>query len=248
VDSSARVPSAARCGRSVHVTDGSPQNTAPTAPLGWFKAVRCDDAIELIRANPLAFALLYVIAYRAKWRPGFNAQGLEQGECQLGDFENYGMSARQYRTAKHQLSKWGFATFKATNKGTIARLLDSRLFVLSVDSSDRQPAIRQTDSRQASDRQATTNEESKKERRETNHVSLSGHAIKNPVLIELMQMAAEVLGPKEMGLNHQRWLKRAQSEPGKLRRVLADTRMKIREEGLDNPAAWAETMWGKVFK
>src|SRR5689334_9596022 len=52
-----------------------PPNVAPcrgTINVGWFKAMRNSEAIELIKANPKAFILLYVIAYRAQWHPGFN--------------------------------------------------------------------------------------------------------------------------------------------------------------------------------
>jgi hypothetical protein len=77
-----------------------------------------------------AFILAYVIAFRARWKEGFNRHGLEQGEAMLGDFEAYGMTEQQYRTAKAQLAEWGFATFKATGKGTIGKLMDARLFSL----------------------------------------------------------------------------------------------------------------------
>lgn len=86
------------------------------------------------------------------------------------------------------------------------------------------------------------------QKKEEQSESLRGLALKNPQLSELMAKVREVLGPKEFGLNHRRWIERAQSDPDKLDRVLNDTRTKAREDGLDNRAAWAETMWGKVFK
>jgi len=112
------------------------------------------DALEMIRTNHNAFVLAYVIAYRARWRDGFNEHGLEQGEA-LGDHENYGMSEREYRTAKHQLAKWKFATFKATSKGTIGKLVDTRLFSTSAEPSDGQSDNRATIERQSSDNRAT---------------------------------------------------------------------------------------------
>jgi len=84
--------------------------------------------MELIEKNPLPFVLAYVIANRARWRVGFNAHGLQTGEAFLGDWRACGMSQQQYRTAKAQLTKFGFATFKTTNRGTVARLVDTRLF------------------------------------------------------------------------------------------------------------------------
>ncbi|MEI6197017.1 MAG: hypothetical protein WCS42_22100 [Verrucomicrobiota bacterium] len=62
-------------------------------------------------------------------------------------------------------------------------------------------------------------------------------------LVELMDRAKEVLGAKEINLNHGRWMKRAETEPDKLLRVLNDTANQAKESGLTNPAAWAETMW-----
>jgi hypothetical protein len=124
---------------------------------GWFKAMRGEEPLELIQANPLACVLALVIAHRARWRDGFNQHGLSVGEAFLGDFEAYGMSERQYRTAKDCLAKWGFATFKATNKGTIGKLTDARLFSVILDQSDEQNA----DERRTSDGQPATNEERK---------------------------------------------------------------------------------------
>jgi hypothetical protein len=133
--------------------------------VGWFKAVRSREVIELIRANPNAFILTYVIAHRARFHDGFNADGLERGEAMLGDFESYGMTERQYRTAKEQLTKWHFATFKTTNKGTLGKLMDTRLFDPLNIQADGQNDTRPTDKRRAADGQPTTNKEGKKETR-----------------------------------------------------------------------------------
>lgn len=94
----------------------------------FVKMMRTEALDELISASPLAFVLAAVIAKRARWSESFNAHGLQPGEAFLGDYSNYGMSQQQYRTTKAQLEKWGFATFKATNKGTVAKLMDKRLF------------------------------------------------------------------------------------------------------------------------
>jgi hypothetical protein len=79
------------------------------------------------------------------------------------------MTERTYRTSKEQLAKWNLATFKATNKGTIARLLDSSIYDINIDvgdeQSDRQATGKRRTADEQSDRQATTNEEGKKERR-----------------------------------------------------------------------------------
>nr|DAU01400.1 MAG TPA: helix-turn-helix domain protein [Caudoviricetes sp.] len=41
-----------------------------------------------------------------------------------------GMSQQTFRTTKKKLSKWGFAEFKPTPKGTIARLTTDKFFKL----------------------------------------------------------------------------------------------------------------------
>lgn len=94
---------------------------------------RTPDILELIEEAPLAFTLAAIIALRARFRPGVSLKGLNPGESFIGDFKTCGMSEQQYRTSKGQLERWRFATFKPTTKGTVARLIDTRLFdVLNV--------------------------------------------------------------------------------------------------------------------
>ena len=107
--------------------------------------MRTPDMLELIEVSPFAFTLAAIIALRARFKPGFNPiTGLNQGEAFLGDHEKYGMSLQQYRTAKKQLAKWGFATFTATSKGTTAKLTDTRLFDVLNATANKQPNKRAT--------------------------------------------------------------------------------------------------------
>ncbi len=124
---------------------------------GWFKASRTRDALELLRANPNALILAYVIAFRARYRHGFHADGLALGEALLGDHDGYGMSEQNYRTAKCQLSKWHFATFRATNKGTVGKLVDTRLFSFNPLDANDQTNGRVTDSQRTGNGRLTTN-------------------------------------------------------------------------------------------
>lgn len=126
---------------------GSLSSPMPAVNSGWFRAHRNPEALELIRANQNAFVLLYVIAFRAQWKVGFNRHNLAREEALLGDHENYGMSERQYRTAKQKLQTYGFATFKTTNKGTVAKLANTAIFSVSTAANDGQ-----NDSRPTSDR------------------------------------------------------------------------------------------------
>ena len=129
-------------------------DTAQASGLsGWFRAYRNQEALELISANPNAFVLAYLIAYRAQWTNRFNRHDLQMGEALLGDFTAYGMTEREYRTAKGHLEKWGFATFKTTNKGTIGKLTDERLFGVRTVRGDGQKVGR-SDTQATDDRQA----------------------------------------------------------------------------------------------
>lgn len=94
--------------------------------------MRTPEAIELLTHAPNAYRLAVIIALRCRWREGFNVAGLRQGEAILGDWQNYGMTRREYRTALKILCMGQFAaTRRATagrKRGTIARLIDMRLF------------------------------------------------------------------------------------------------------------------------
>jgi hypothetical protein len=82
--------------------------------------IRSPQTKELLR-HPLAFALLALISYRARWKlDGFNIQGLEWGEALIGDFKKAGLKSRvQYRSALELLIQLGLITTKRTNRGTI---------------------------------------------------------------------------------------------------------------------------------
>ncbi len=101
-----------------------------TEPLrgGWFKASRSTDAFDLQLISPNAFRLAWLIAYRTRYTPGMNRYGINVGEAMLGDYRNYRMSKQEYRTAKAVLKKFHFATFRITPFGTVAKLIDTRLF------------------------------------------------------------------------------------------------------------------------
>lgn len=142
----------------------------PTEPtngdrsIGWFRAIRSPEALELIRANPNAFILAYVIAHRARFHDSFNEHSLALGECFLGDYRSYGLTEQKYRTAKEQLEKWHFATFRPTNKGTVAKLCDTRLFAI-FRLQDNEPAnVQVTGSQRTANVQVTTNKDLKIER------------------------------------------------------------------------------------
>ena len=134
--------------------------------------MRSAEAMELIAANGNAFTLAYIIGYRARYSDTFNRHQLARGEALLGDFKNYGMTEQEYRTAKEMLENHKFATFKTTNKGTIAKLTDSRLFDPLNISDNGQSNSRATGKQRTANGQPTTqqrlsiknNKEEKKEK------------------------------------------------------------------------------------
>lgn len=133
----------------------------PSQSRGWFRAMRSTESLEVLKANPMAFILAYVIAYRSRYNLAFNQHALALGEAFLGDFQNYGMSQQQYRTAKKNLAMWQFATFRTTNRGTIGKLTDTRLFSVFRLEANEQTNNQATNSQQAANKQLTTNKISK---------------------------------------------------------------------------------------
>ncbi len=105
-------------------------NVQADYPIGWFPTNRELHGLELMNTNKHAFLLCYVIALRAQYHCAFNRYNLAVGEALIGDYRNMAMTEQEYRTAKKCLQANGFATFKSTSKGTVAKLADTRVFGL----------------------------------------------------------------------------------------------------------------------
>jgi hypothetical protein len=109
---------------------------------GFIKLNRSKETFELLHdAN--VFALLTVIALRARRTDEFNLHNLKAGEALIGDYRRYGLTRQQYRTAVKRLGQWGLARFKPTTRGTVATLLDHRIYDINDapgQSSNNQPA------------------------------------------------------------------------------------------------------------
>ena len=103
----------------------------------FIKLCRIEDSEALqhmLKRDHNSFILLTVIANRARRaKEQHPVSGLKQGQCLIGDYKNYGMSEQQYRTAKKNLEKWKIATFKATNKGTVAKLCNSGVYDINAE-------------------------------------------------------------------------------------------------------------------
>jgi hypothetical protein len=134
------------------------QERRPPWTQGFLKVIRGDEVLELIRRKN-AFVLLFIIAYRAQRRNCFNQHNLKPGEALIGDHDKCGLTEREYRTAKAHLKNFGFATFRATSRGTVATLLGARIFDINMETADEQHddrlATLRTNRRQARDDQAT---------------------------------------------------------------------------------------------
>lgn len=146
-----------------------PQNTTEPSvpssllrhPRGFILAPRGEDGQELILANRCAFVLLYVIAMRARRTPALNRYNLQVGEAMIGDYQNYGMSEQEYRTAKEVLKKFNLATFKPTTKGTIATLINASVFDINASGANEQNNGQPTNGQRTPNERVTTNNKEK---------------------------------------------------------------------------------------
>ena len=134
----------------------------------YIKCYRSDEANELLAANNKAFLLLFQIATRAKRTSSFNRYNLDIGEALVGDFKEIGLTEGQYRQAKKFLAKHRFATFKATNKGTIAKLVNTDIFDPNLENNNGQHNTPATNKQRASNEPTTTNKNDKKENNDKN--------------------------------------------------------------------------------
>lgn len=102
---------------------------------GFIKFIRSRETTELLK-HPNAFTLLAVIAQRARRTDEPNKYNLAVGEALIGDHENYGMSKQQYRTAKATLQSTHCITLRTTHRGTIAKLINTKVFDINENESN----------------------------------------------------------------------------------------------------------------
>jgi hypothetical protein len=134
-------------------------------PGGFIKLMRSDATRELLRDGP-AFQLLTQIALRAKRTNDFNVHGLQIGQALIGDYASCGLTRRKYRTAMAHLERYGLARFQATHKGTIATLLDIRIYDINEEQASQRSDQRPANKRPTEGHQAATNKNEKKEKKE----------------------------------------------------------------------------------
>jgi len=158
---------------------------------------------ELVRTSLDAFGLLTLIAKRACRKTG---------QAKIGDYKACNLTERRYRSAKERLARDGQATFKATNRGTIATLLKSDIYEINKIESD-EPAASQP---RASREPATTNKNKEvriknKKDTEVSLVSesggLNGQVLKKDILIWWNEIAESNGLCKIRAITADRWQK-----------------------------------------
>ena len=147
---------------------------------GWIKAKRnYDQAQALMSKSRNASCLLYLLALRA-WRgPGINQHGCGVGEGFVGDYEKWGFTQMEYRVAKKHLEQFGFAHFRTTNRGTIARLLGPEIFDINVETAVTERLLQRADNEQATSKQRASNEQATNRQRASNEQATSKQRASN---------------------------------------------------------------------
>lgn len=152
---------------------------------GFLMLMRSQATLELLRDHK-AFTLLALIAYRARRGDGFNVHNLKSGEALIGDHKACGLTPQGYREAKQRLSTWGFATFKGTSKGTIAHLIDSRVWDINTDANNERRNNPATNQQRTNNEPTTTNKNERRGRRtkskQSPHTPQGGDGVVSPVL------------------------------------------------------------------
>ena len=129
---------------------------------GWIAMHRGELIDSLQEMHPNAFLLISQIARRAR-RESCLIRRLEKGEAQIGDFKKAGIdSEMKYRTAKKTLLALGLITCRVTNKGTIAKLSDTRVYSISKDDRNGQDNTNVTSGQQADNERVTSNKKVRK--------------------------------------------------------------------------------------
>jgi hypothetical protein len=132
---------------------------------GYIKLNRKSE--ELFESDPDAFLLMSQIMFRALRKDSpYNKHKLIPGQSLIGDYKNCGLSRQRYRDAQERIEKrYKLATFKGTNKGTIATILNLEFCDINIEDNNQQNNQQRTNKEPTENQQGTTKEEVKKERK-----------------------------------------------------------------------------------
>ncbi len=132
---------------------------------GFIKLWRDNEDVDAMFSKGYhnEFILLTIIALRAR-RTQSKVADLQIGQALIGDYENYGLTEKKYRTAKKNLEKWGLVAFKGTSKGTIATLIESSIYDINIELAGEQKGEQRASEGRAEGEQGATNKNVKNER------------------------------------------------------------------------------------
>jgi hypothetical protein len=103
--------------------------------MGFVKFMRTPDSYRII-SKKSEWSMLGYIALHMRFEDD-RFGDLQKGECFMSA-ESVGLTQREYRTAKKNLADWNLATFRTTNRNTIAKLVDSSIFDVGNQKTDKQ--------------------------------------------------------------------------------------------------------------
>lgn len=106
---------------------------------GFIKIYK-DTGLDLLENDPDAFLLLTQIAFRALRKPSkYSKSNLQPNQALIGDYKKIGLTEQRYRDAKERIEqKYKLATFKGTNKGTVATILNTEIYDINSNSGNEQ--------------------------------------------------------------------------------------------------------------
>jgi len=98
--------------------------------------ILCREGIDLLENDPKAFLLLTHIALRARRNVlAYSPIPLDINQALIGDHEKIGLTRQEYRTALKRLVQYGLIRFKTFNKGTVATLLNTKIYDINTGDS-----------------------------------------------------------------------------------------------------------------
>ena len=98
--------------------------------MAFIQLVKSEETEELIQ-HPREFMLLTLIAFRAKRTDSPSKYGLKIGDSMIG-LKDSGLTKSAYRTVKKNLVKMKLVSFRSTDLGSVATLLDSSIYNVNI--------------------------------------------------------------------------------------------------------------------
>jgi hypothetical protein len=150
---------------------------------GFIKLKRSPETLELLK-DKIAFMQLTQISYWAARKARIVIHNgvtvnLEANQAFIGNFRDIGLTEGEYREAKKRLTLRKLATFKTTNKGTIATLINQDVFDINPEITTDST----TDKPQAGNGQTTTNKKYEEFKKNFNNDKKITTILKKPLML-----------------------------------------------------------------